>query len=276
MVVGVSTADAQYYRRLRNQRLTFLFGGGLSTYYGDLQNDNVLLKSDWNAGIGLQYAVYDRWAVKADFSVYSISGTDANSSGEFADSRKKRNLSFKSTNFEASFSAMYHWFSLDATSFYRRPTANPYLFAGLGITTNNPTATLNGEKYELRSIQTEGVEYSSVAPVVPFGAGVKLRLNNTLNFNAEIGYRLTFTDYLDDVSNRYISQGSFATDAAKILADRRQQLGFEPVSAGTFRGDPEKDDGYVMLKFSFEYYITAGGLTGNNNRYRTRRSPYRR
>lgn len=274
MVIGVSTADAQYYRRIRNQRLTFLFGGGLSTYYGELQNDNVFLKSDWNAGIGFQYAFYDHWALKTDITAYHISGTDSNASGEFEESRKKRNLSFDATNFEWNVTAMYHYYSLDDISFYRRPTANPYIFAGIGITTNNPTATLNGEKYDLRPIQTEGVEYSGIAPVLPFGFGVKIRLSNFLNFNAEAGYRLMFTDYLDDVSEQYISQGSFATEAERILADRRQQLGFDPVEAGTFRGNPDKNDGYILLKFSLEYYLTPGLVS--NNPYRSRNNPYRR
>ncbi|MFA0964666.1 DUF6089 family protein [Roseivirga sp. BDSF3-8] len=274
ITLGVSTADAQYYRRIRNQRLTFLFGGGLSTYYGELQNDGVILKTDWNAGIGFQYALRDRWALRSDISVYHISGNDANAKGEFEQSRKKRNLSFEATNFEWNVVGVFHWYSLDATSFYRRPIANPYLFAGIGATTNNPTANLNGESYDLRPIQTEGEEYASIIPVLPFGGGVKLRISNFLNFNAEVGYRVVFSDYLDDVSDTYIPQSAFANEAERTLADRRQELGFDPVPAGTLRGNPDKNDGYLLLKFSLEYYLTPGLV--RNNPYRARRSPYRR
>ena len=38
---------------------------------------------------------------------------------------------------------------------------------------------------------------------IPMGAGINYKVNRQINLGYEIGWRKTFTDYLDDVSGRY-------------------------------------------------------------------------
>ncbi len=64
-------------------------------------------------------------------------------------------------------------------------------------------------------MSTEGeglVEYPDRKPYnlfqfsIPFGGGIKFRVSDHIVVAYEIGMRKTFTDYLDDVSTRYVDQ----------------------------------------------------------------------
>ena len=54
----------------------------------------------------------------------------------------------------------------------------PYVFLGVDITTYKPTAELNGERYNLRKLQTEGVKYGSIAFTIPMGLGVRYQISD--------------------------------------------------------------------------------------------------
>jgi hypothetical protein len=47
---------------------------------------------------------------------------------------------------------------------------------------------------------------------VPFTFGAKYSINENMNVFAEIGYRFTNTDYLDDVSTTYAGPDAFPPD----------------------------------------------------------------
>jgi len=63
--------------------------------------------------------------------------------------------------------------------------------------------------------------YSRVQVVIPLGIGARYKLTNNLDLALEIGYRHTFTDYLDDVSGEYVDLSGFGdptTDQNAALA----------------------------------------------------------
>jgi hypothetical protein len=53
--------------------------------------------------------------------------------------------------------------------------------------------------------------YSRIQLVIPVGIGARYKLTNNLDIALEIGYRHTFTDYLDDVSGEYVDLGAFGS-----------------------------------------------------------------
>lgn len=73
---------------------------------------------------------------------------------------------------------------------------SPYAFFGLGFTymtfKGRPTATKN----------EEADYYQLFSPVIPFGGGVKYRLNDRWTLAAELGFRPTMTDYLDKIDSQ--------------------------------------------------------------------------
>ncbi len=70
---------------------------------------------------------------------------------------------------------------------------SPYAFFGLGysyfIMKGNTYGYLNSERYDVNSL------------VIPFGGGVKYRLNERWTLAAELGFRPTMTDYLDKIDS---------------------------------------------------------------------------
>ncbi|SMG24622.1 hypothetical protein SAMN05661096_01470 [Marivirga sericea] len=53
--------------------------------------------------------------------------------------------------------------------------------------------------------------YSRLQIVLPLGIGARYKLTNNLDIALELGYRHTFTDYLDDVSGEYVDLGAFGS-----------------------------------------------------------------
>jgi hypothetical protein len=136
----------------------------------------------------------------------------------------------------------------------------PYLFVGIAGFINNPQALAPakdlqgqalpeaGKWVNLRPLGTEG-QYSTLDPTdvnygikpyslfqaaIPFGVGARLRLTETLDLWADIGFRYTFTDYLDDVSQNYVDLGVLKSPLAQAMSYRTGELNL-PTSTHTYQ-----------------------------------------
>ncbi|HET8859920.1 hypothetical protein [Marivirga sp.] len=79
--------------------------------------------------------------------------------------------------------------------------------------------------------------YSRISVVIPVGIGARYKLTSNLDISMEVGYRHTFTDYLDDVSGEYVDLGVFGSLAdlranpeaalAMAMSDRSNQFSEE-------------------------------------------------
>src|SRR5690606_5777613 len=143
----------------------------------------------------------------------------------------------------------------DNIKYYQRSKFNPYAVFGIGVTTVNPQAFYEGEWYKLRGLMTEGEDYAGAALVIPFGAGVKFKVTNEFNMALEAVYRVTFTDYLDDVSTVYVPQSDFTDPIAAALADRRPEVDLPHARPGAIRGGPDSNDGYFIFSLKGTYYL---------------------
>ena len=66
--------------------------------------------------------------------------------------------------------------------------------------------------------------YSLYQISIPVGIGTKYKINNFLDLSFEIGYRVLFFDYIDDVSSNYVDLGALGSPLAKAMSDRSQEL----------------------------------------------------
>lgn len=185
--------------------------------------------------------------------------------------RKQRNLDFKTTVIEG-----YLALEVFPTMLFNRnseyePRLRPYLLGGVGVFHFNPQGSLtdaSGNKtwYYLHPLRLEGQgmpEYPYSKPYkltqmnIPFGAGVKYFASDRINVSMELLYRKTFTDYIDDVSQRYIDPAYYtkylssqeATLAYK-LSDKAKGIiypGMTRYPAGTQRGDLKDYDTYFSI-----------------------------
>jgi hypothetical protein len=181
--------------------------------------------------------------------------------------RYERNLSFRSSISEVALIAEFHplYMFIDWTDKDRQPPSlSPYLLAGIGFYSFDPQALLGNQWVDLQPLRTEGEgfkeypnrkEYSLHQTNIPVGFGLRYEATSMLNIRAEFILRVLHTDYLDDVSTRYIDPSLFAqylsgnqlTDAL-ILNERNKNLNPKfSAHPGGIRGNPNNNDSYFTF-----------------------------
>lgn len=182
---------------------------------------------------------------RGSFSWGRIIGDDFESAdpyGEDSRFRYVRNSSFRNDIKELAFIAVWDIFGNHGT-FLNRVSFTPYVFAGGAVFHHNPKGKAPeldkfgqplaeaGQWVALRDLGTEGQlsehydvkQYSAIQASIPFGIGLRAKLNKRLDFEFEVGYRFLFTDYIDDVSGDYVDLGALDSELARAMSDRSRE-----------------------------------------------------
>lgn len=228
-------------------------------YYGDIAPKPQRVSTDISFtrpafGLSFTHRFGPRYSLQAQFQYGTLKGSDTESA-DFGDQdngkfRYQRNLTFRNRIKELSMVAYFDLFENDAT-YISRVKWTPYAYIGIAGFLHNPQAQapasgLNGEPLgvgagewiDLRPLGTEGQyatlestdansgikPYSKLQAAIPFGIGARFRLNEIMDLWADIGFRYTFTDYLDDVSQNYVDLGVFDNNLARAMSYRSNEL----------------------------------------------------
>ena len=193
-----------------------------------------------------------------------ISADKKDADGKF---RYTRNLHFRNDIKELSVDLVFDFSGYHRT-FVSRGTYTPFAFIGMAVFHHNPKAlvpetdALNYDMFNAQPIRQNDPRYAGVSPgewialkplgtegqyisgveakpysnwqlAIPVGMGLRLRLNRHYDLTFEIGFRQTFTDFLDDASGGYVDPDEFGAgpkaNLARLMADRSK----EPVAAGS-------------------------------------------
>ena len=244
---------------------------GVASYQGDLKAKSVSLsQSRLFFSLGARYDLSEHIMARSYISFTGLKGDDKKGTATM----QQRNLNFQSKILDWELTGQYSFFSLNEKWW------TPYVFAGIGIFHFNPfTKDESGSKTFLKPLSTEGQgfmpgirEYKLWQFNLPFGIGAEYSLNEDMRLGLEMGYRKTFTDYLDDVSGSYVdpvklmgARGQTAVD----LAYRGDEVGAGPYpSSDISRGIPKNNDGYYYIavtytvRYCFDKYKQIAGLPG--------------
>ena len=259
------------------------FGGGAgpSNYLGDMGGkektrrngvaDMKMAETRWDMGGFGRYKFNRHVSLKAELAYLRIQGDDALSSNT---GRHARNLNFRNDIFEFSIKPEVTYYeNNDLGSSYKfRLGFKAYAFAGVGVFHHNPKALYKDDWVALQPLQTEGVKYSLWQMNVPVGTGFYFTMKKKHRIGFEYSWRICFTDYLDDVSTKYIDPSKLNSAQAVALANRTGELGnsIKPDVKGFFipgakRGDPSHKDTYMTMFINYSYVIR-----GKSNFYRSR------
>jgi hypothetical protein len=250
-------------------------------------------------GLFARYNIGGHFAARVDLNYLQLHGNDQEAGlGGFsaigsrdgvsaAWYRYYRNLNFRTHVFDASIAAEIIPYNFELGGGSKNYSfLSPYGFIGIGIFAFNPEALYQGNWIELKPLRTEGQgivdgrpEYDLVQLNIPMGFGVKWSYNDTWALALEINHRMTFTDYIDDVSFDYVDDESIfdlnmdpSTAAlAKSLARRSGEIdplgvNSEVTAPGVQRGDPGDNDAYYTVTVRFSFYIDTDNL-GGGRRY---------
>lgn len=280
-------------------------------YYGDLAPKPTRFSTDITftrpaLGLSFTHRFGPRYQVTAGFMYGTLRGADIESadkedmnSGVF---RYQRNLSFRNRIKELSVVGTLDLFENQAT-YISRVKWTPYASLGIAVFHHNPQAQAPatdlrgnalpnaGEWVDLKPLGTEGQNgglqegdvnygikpYKLIQLAIPFGAGVRFRVNEVMDFSAEIGFRYLFTDYIDDVSQNYVDLSVFGNnELAKAMSYRSSEVvdpsrligttgrdgetynllpGYGQEHPENYRGHSSDRDIYMVTSFRLTYIL---------------------
>lgn len=285
-----STAKAQFYfydNNYYDTPLMFEIGGsfGVMNCLTDLGGNKGFGKpfvKDLNIGNsnlngGIYLSVLYKYAVglRLEGTFGRVSSYDSILKDVFATTsgRYERNLNFRSKINEVSLIAEFHpafifvnWLNRDDEP----PRLSPYLAAGIGFFSYNPQGWLKNNWVDLQPLSLEGQgfaeypdrkSYKLTGMNIPLGVGFKYELSPAVNIRAEFLHRILSTDYLDDVSTRYIDKAVFQNYFSGIRLQNAIDLstndrvnpggptGEYRKTEGGIRGNPKDKDAYFTFNF---------------------------
>lgn len=257
---------------------------GMSSYTGDLAPSPFQIKHLHIAAGAFGRYNFGQWvSARLGVNYGRISGDDADS--RRAD-RRNRNLMFRSTIWEVGLTGEWNMLGYHPRALERK--FSPYLFLGVAWFHHNPQArgAYTESWVDLRSLGTEGqnLGYDGRTPYkkwgisVPMGVGVKVAINSRWGIGAELGFRKTFTDYLDDVSLSYVPEALWETTRvngvpsfSELMSDRSAEV-YAPAeyyaNRGSARGDERDFDWYIFAGLTVSYHFLDEGLVGSSKRGR--------
>lgn len=276
-------SKGQYY-------IDYGFAVGATNYLGEIGGgegtrrdgfvDMKLNYSRWTLGGFYRYRVSNMFGVRGMLNYIRLSGDDSKTDNPH---RRGRNLNFKNDMFELTgIGELYIYKVNDVGRTGRYSTDfNLYFFGGVGLFYSNPKGqTPSGDWVALQPLQTEGVSYSRFNLTIPLGIGFYYTIDRKYRLGMEIGWRTTFTDYIDDVSSTYIAHtdqltASLANKNTQEIIDQIREdnpdadklPSVNTYQPGDKRGDPEHDDAYITATINFSWAIR-----GRSNFYRAKHS----
>ncbi|MFN6944467.1 MAG: DUF6089 family protein [Cytophagaceae bacterium] len=261
---------------------------GVSKYFGDL-NQQLFSPGTHSAwGLFFRYNVGNNFSLKSSIIYTRLSGDDSHRPYEENEINfKLRNLNFHTNLLE--FSLVTETYILNR--FERK--FSPYIIAGAGIFHFDPRTEINGKTHRLRPLGTEGQgiygyedPYSLWAFCGIFGLGVNYQFSEKINMSLEASYRITTTNYIDDVGGFYPNRQALLNHHGALavqLSDRSYQAAQDdPIlmeylistyggfsidengntaidgltSEGSYRGT-NRNDRYLMINLSISYVLKS-------------------
>ena len=283
------------YSGLAQKQFDLGFRAGAANYIGEIGGngeprpflmDVQLVQTSPTLGTFVRWGVANRISLQADLNFVQIRQNDAQS-GDPA--RRARNLHFRNQMFETGLRA--DWTFLDKGRVVRetprqrqRIGLEMALYAGVAGVLHNPQARVlydplnqwGGEWHDLRPLRTEGqVEsYGSLIVALPVGVRAAFDFGHRWKLGIEATWRTTFTDYLDDISGVYANPDQLDPLARALSSQAHPDVveavnaefgtnlsvsNFQFSEAGTYRGNPNSNDGYGTIEITVARVLKTRG-----------------
>jgi len=148
-------------------------------------------------------------------------------------------------------------------AFHFRPKST-YVNRATGVSTLVDIYDLNLEAQGVKDVGGAPPKYSLWQLEVPLGLGYRWDIGNHLSLGVEYLWRMTMTDYLDGVSDKYVDPNIFTlaltpdkAAIAKDMYDKSWLVGQPAHAAGEKRGNKSNNDSYSTFSITFAYKIKS-------------------
>jgi len=214
------------------------FGLGSSHYLGDLVPIGGIMSvglqtTRWNLGVNFTRHLSPNFSANLGLNYIRIAGDDSyySSPGIF-ETNFNRNLHFRNDIKELSLVGIYE-IGGNPENNLKRNAVSPYVYLGVSGFMHSPNARtpaivdasgkliqgnwLSEGGGSLMDYRNEGVEYSLTGVSIPFGVGLRYKINTSVDVGFDFGYRIALTDYLDDVTD---NRSSVVPGPSMLYTDR--------------------------------------------------------
>lgn len=218
---------------------------GGSFYLGDINPKGLFSQTRFAGGLYYRYNIDTRWAFRMGLTYGRLTADDKHFNNP-------RSLNFRNDIFDvgATIEVNFLNFFIGSAKQYK---FTPYLTAGVAVCFSNPKAyyfnNINNktEWVALQPLHTEGQglsgnpkNYSLAQFAIPFGIGFRYSLSKRVAIGIEWTMRLTFNDYLDDVSGAYADPDRLLSEYGNLSAyfsdpsEVKHEVGSQRGNKGTF------------------------------------------
>jgi hypothetical protein len=226
------------------------FIGGASYYIGDINNTRHLYKPRDFYGAFYRLNFNKRFSLRAGFNFGRVQAYDKDFNNP---SQQERNLDFKSNIYEGHLIGEFNYREFQIGN--PKYAFSPYTFVGLSYFKFNPKGQINGNWVELQPLSTEGQgtslntqkPYSRFNFAIPFGLGFKSVIYKRWGVGLEWGGRYTFTDYLDDISGKYVNKKLLTKEVSKDAGFFSDKSSGNFDNTGKQRGNSDLNDWFNFL-----------------------------
>jgi hypothetical protein len=170
-----------------------------------------------NVGVGALYKFTPMVAASMELERFKLGAVEKTPTNDLAFSSEVLELSgMVVVNLLDSYSGSSNYRST------RKRFVVPYVKAGAGAIYYKPTSypASQGELDDSQTTYDPERNYPAVAAVIPFGGGLRFRINDQFSIAPEMIYHLTTTDYLDNIGPRLGNAGNkdhYGTASVKLL-----------------------------------------------------------
>jgi hypothetical protein len=248
-------------------------------HYG---NSHYLDKVAFVGGMFGRYTVHPCFALRYMLNYGTLYATDkwnedkakvAPTQGDDAFQRYARNQTAKTIIFENSLLMEFTPGRMNPESKSAHRRGQFYVAAGLTYLhfENYSTIGASSQWVKTYDLHLEGQgfgqgyppDYNRWTMAAPMALGYRWDIGQHLNLGIEFMYRMTFTDYLDGVSGKYISPVEYQlhlspkdANIAYQVADKEVYSGYgSPNIPGNKRGNASNNDSYSTLTITFYYKV---------------------
>jgi len=249
LLLSIVEINAQAYQGRQDNYWEVGFQVNAMSYFGDLNPKNQYVSNKIGTtrpGIFIQASrkIGTRLRVRGSLGYGRLAGSDFLASGNYGSftgevnlkkiARYGRNLSFRNDIQEFAVSATYDFVKSEGR-YYRRKAIVPYALIGIGVFHHNPKAKAPniagleeaGKWVALQPLGTEGQgkagydkKYSLIQPAALIGGGFRFRVSDRMDIGIEVGWRVLFTNYLDDVGGNSPDLKDLDSKLARYMTDR--------------------------------------------------------
>jgi hypothetical protein len=151
--------------------------GGTTSYIGDINQSKLFYSPRVAGGIFYRYNLHPRQSVRLSLLYGGLRGNDLDFDNSF---QQARGASFSGSVGELSAQFEFNFFNYSTQG--KKWNYSPYIAAGIGVTMASSASF-------------------AIIPVIPISAGFKINIYKNLGLEVEYGFRKTFYDNFDDLTD---------------------------------------------------------------------------